>query len=42
MRGTQLQTFAIEGTPTRRGNVLQLNCLTVTHGVTNLGRSRTA
>jgi hypothetical protein len=25
MRGTQLQTFAIEGTPTRRGNVLQLN-----------------
>ena len=36
MRGTQLQTFAIEGTPTRRGNVLQLNCLSITHRVINL------
>jgi|EP01046_Picozoa_sp_COSAG06_P056935 hypothetical protein len=37
MRGTQLQTFAIEGTPTRRGNVLQLNCmLAITHRVINL------
>ena len=36
MRGTQLQTFAIEGTPTRRGNVLQLNCmLAITHRVIN-------
>ena len=32
MRGTQLQTFAIEGTPTRRGNVL----LAITHRVINL------